>query len=57
MKYPINEDVMVSVYKEQLAVEGSEFNEHDDKYIRRITMMVNQAYVAGVQDGLNACDK
>lgn len=52
MKYPINEEVMAGIYKEQLAAEGSEFNERDDTYIRRLTNVVNQAYEAGVRETL-----
>lgn len=52
MRYPINEEVMAGIYKEQLAAEGSEFNERDGEYIRKITMIVNQAYESGVRDGL-----
>lgn len=52
MRYPISEEVMVDVYKEQLAAEGSEFNERDNTYIRRITEVVNRAYEAGVRETL-----
>lgn len=52
MRYPINEEIMVGIYKEELAADGSEFNERDDTYIRRLTTIVNQAYEAGVRDGM-----
>lgn len=52
MRYPINEEIMAGIYKEELAAEGSEFNERDDTYIRRLTEVVNRAYEAGVRETL-----
>lgn len=52
MRYPINEEIMAGIYKEELAADGSEFNERDDTYIRRLTEVVNRAYEAGVRDGI-----
>ena len=52
MRYPINEQLMAAIYKEQLADEGEEFNERDSTYIRRLTDIVNQAFEAGILVGM-----
>ena len=60
MKYPINVEVMRKIYRENLEFEGSEFTENDDEYICALIKVVNEAYFAGVKEGLrqaNTCSE